>query len=60
VLGHRRASGPLATQKNAEILKSRGAEFIGPEEGLLSCGYDGLGRLWNVEKIAMRALALLG
>jgi phosphopantothenoylcysteine decarboxylase len=49
-----------ATQKNAEILKARGAEFIGPEEGLLSCGYEGLGRLWNVEKIAMRALALLG
>ena len=49
-----------ATQKNAEILKTRGAEFIGPEEGLLSCGYEGLGRLWNVEKIAMRALALLG
>src|SRR5678809_609044 len=46
-----------ATQKNAEILKARGAEFIGPEEGLLSCGYEGLGRLWNVEKIAMRALA---
>ena len=49
-----------ATQKNVEILKTRGAEFIGPEEGLLSCGYEGLGRLWNVEKIAMRALALLG
>ncbi|MEO8427260.1 MAG: flavoprotein [Verrucomicrobiota bacterium] len=49
-----------ATQKNAEILKIRGAEFIGPEEGLLSCGYEGLGRLWNVEKIAMRALAILG
>lgn len=49
-----------ATQKNAEILKTRGAEFIGPEEGLLSCGYEGLGRLWDVEKIAMRALALLG
>jgi phosphopantothenoylcysteine synthetase/decarboxylase len=48
-----------ATQQNAAALKSRGAEFIGPEEGLLSCGYEGLGRLWPVEKVAERALALL-
>jgi phosphopantothenoylcysteine synthetase/decarboxylase len=49
-----------ATQQNAATLKSRGAEFIGPEEGLLSCGYEGLGRLWPVEKVAERALNLLG
>lgn len=48
-----------ATQENAAILKSRGAEFIGPEEGLLSCGYEGLGRLWPVEQVAQRALELL-
>src|SRR5258708_55261 len=48
-----------ATQQNAATLKSRGVEFIGPEEGLLSCGYEGLGRLWPVEKIAGRALELL-
>jgi phosphopantothenoylcysteine decarboxylase len=48
-----------ATQRNVETLKARGAEFIGPEEGLLSCGYEGLGRLWPVEKIAHRAVALL-
>jgi len=41
------------------VLKARGAEFIGPEEGMLSCGYEGLGRLWEVEKIAARALELL-
>jgi phosphopantothenoylcysteine synthetase/decarboxylase len=40
-------------------LKSRGVEFIGPEEGLLSCGYEGVGRLWPVEKVAARALELL-
>jgi len=34
-----------ATQLNAGVLKGRGAEFIGPEEGMLSCGYEGLGRL---------------
>ena len=48
-----------ATQENVETLKARGAEFIGPEEGMLSCGYEGIGRLWPVEKIVERALALL-
>ena len=48
-----------ATQQNAASLKERGAEFIGPEEGLLSCGYEGLGRLWPVDKIAARALELV-
>ena len=48
-----------ATQQNVATLKSRGVEFIGPEKGLLSCGYEGLGRLWPVEKVAARALELL-
>jgi phosphopantothenoylcysteine synthetase/decarboxylase len=48
-----------ATQRNAGILKDRGAEFIGPEAGLLSCGYEGLGRLWEVDKIAARASEML-
>jgi phosphopantothenoylcysteine decarboxylase len=48
-----------ATQANVALLKSRGAEFIGPDEGLLSCGYEGIGRLWPVEKIAERAAQLL-
>lgn len=48
-----------ATQQNVATLKSRGVEFIGPEEGLLSCGYEGIGRLWPVEKVAERALELL-
>jgi phosphopantothenoylcysteine synthetase/decarboxylase len=48
-----------ATQQNAATLKARGAQFIGPEEGLLSCGYEGLGRLWPVDKVAERALELI-
>jgi len=48
-----------ATRQNVAALKGRGVEFIGPEEGMLSCGYEGLGRLWDVEKIAARALELL-
>ena len=48
-----------ATQQNVAALRSRGVEFIGPEKGLLSCGYEGLGRLWPVDKVAERALKLL-
>src|SRR5437764_1102655 len=48
-----------ATQQNVATLKSRAAEFIGPEEGLLSCGYEGLWRLWPVEQVTQRALELL-
>jgi phosphopantothenoylcysteine synthetase/decarboxylase len=49
-----------ATQENVAQLKQRGAEFIGPDEGMLSCGYEGVGRLWPVDQIAQRALALAG
>src|ERR1043165_2248829 len=31
-----------ATQQNVVTLKSRAVEFLGPDEGLLSCGYQGL------------------
>ena len=49
-----------ATQQNVALLQSRGAEFIGPEEGMLSCGYEGIGRLMNVEEIVRRSLAWAG
>lgn len=45
-----------ATQGHVRTLESRGVEFLGPEEGLLSCGYEGLGRLWSVDGIAERVL----
>jgi len=48
-----------ATQENAAMLKARGAEFIGPDAGMLSCGYEGIGRLWPVEAIIERTLKLL-
>ena len=48
-----------ATQANVALLRDRGAEFIGPDEGMLACGYEGIGRLWPAEKIVDRALALL-
>ena len=48
-----------ATVQNTEVLCARGARFIGPDEGMLACGYEGAGRLWPVEKIADEACALL-
>ena len=48
-----------ATQENVEKLKAHGVEFLGPEEGMLACGYEGLGRLWKVNDIAFRAEFLL-
>lgn len=39
------------TQANIERLKSFGYLFIEPEEGDLACGYQGVGRLANVESI---------
>lgn len=46
-----------ATASNVKLLKSRDAEFIGPDKGMLSCGYEGIGRLWPVEKIVERVLS---
>ncbi len=48
-----------ATQQNVATLKARGAEFIGPEAGMLSCGYEGIGRLLGVEQICQRVLELV-
>ena len=48
-----------ATQQNVATLRARGASFIGPEEGMLACGYEGLGRLWNVDEIVAKADELL-
>jgi phosphopantothenoylcysteine synthetase/decarboxylase len=48
-----------ATQENVARLKDRGATFLGPEEGLLACGYEGVGRLWNTSDIAAEALKIL-
>jgi phosphopantothenoylcysteine decarboxylase len=49
-----------ATQANVAALKQRGALFIGPEKGSLACGYEGLGRLWPVERIAQFVLKNFG
>lgn len=48
-----------ATQQHVATLKARGARFIGPEAGLLSCGYEGVGRLMSVDGIVRSTLQWL-
>lgn len=48
-----------ATQANAATLRSRGVHFIGPDAGMLACGYEGVGRLWSVEGIVVEAEKIL-
>jgi phosphopantothenoylcysteine decarboxylase/phosphopantothenoylcysteine decarboxylase/phosphopantothenate--cysteine ligase len=45
-----------ATQRNVARLKEDGCRFVGPASGDLACGYEGIGRMSEVEEI----LAMLG
>jgi phosphopantothenoylcysteine decarboxylase/phosphopantothenate--cysteine ligase len=49
-----------ATQANVELLRERGVELIGPEEGELAEGESGLGRMSEPEEIHARCRVLLG
>ena len=49
-----------ATQANAALLRERGVELIGPEEGELAEGESGVGRMSEPEAIYARACELLG
>jgi phosphopantothenoylcysteine decarboxylase len=48
-----------ATRENVEKLAARGASFVEPAEGLLACGYEGVGRLAPVEEIVQAAIKSL-
>jgi phosphopantothenoylcysteine decarboxylase len=48
-----------ATQKNVETLKAWGAKFIEPAEGLLACGYEGVGRLAAVDEIVAAVAGMI-
>lgn len=48
-----------ATQQNVLTLANRGAKFIGPAEGLLACGYEGVGRMSEPVDVVAAALELL-
>lgn len=43
-----------ATKRNVERLAGDGCHFVEPAEGLLACGYEGVGRLAPVEEILSR------
>jgi phosphopantothenoylcysteine decarboxylase/phosphopantothenate--cysteine ligase len=49
-----------ATQANLEVVRSRGAEIIGPDEGETAEGEWGVGRMAEPEEIFRRCRALLG
>lgn len=40
-----------ATQRNVSQLMSDGCQFVGPAEGDLACGYQGIGRLAEIPDI---------
>ena len=48
-----------ATQANVKLLQSRQVEFIGPDTGMLACGYEGIGRLWDVDEIVKKIQKML-
>ncbi len=47
-----------ATQRNLHQLTADGCHFVGPAEGDLACGYEGIGRLAPVEEILARIAAI--
>mgnify|MGYP001288559152 CR=1 FL=1 len=49
-----------ATQANVRVLTERGVQIVGPADGDLACGYEGLGRLAPVEEITTAALQAVG
>ena len=48
-----------ATQANLATLKERNYHFVDPVEGLLACGYEGIGKLAPVERILSQVNGLL-
>jgi phosphopantothenoylcysteine synthetase/decarboxylase len=48
-----------ATQKNVETLRGFGAQFVEPASGMLACGYEGVGRLAEVETILAAVATVL-
>ena len=48
-----------AVQRNIETLKGWGISMVGPEEGELACGVNGVGRMAEPETIAMAVCAVV-
>jgi len=48
-----------ATRRNVDTLTGWGVQWVEPAEGLLACGYEGVGRLAPVEAIVAAAERIL-
>lgn len=48
-----------ATSQNVATLTQRGVKFVGPDDGMLSCGYEGIGRLAPLEMILEQVRATM-
>ena len=48
-----------ATKNNAKILRDRGNIIVDPDDGLLACGYEGVGKLAALEKIEREITSIL-
>ncbi len=46
-------------QRNLRILKEQNYGIVEPEEGYLACGYDGKGRMAEIETIKLKACEIL-
>lgn len=49
-----------ATQHNISLLRKRGYQFVEPKSGMLACGYEGLGKLADVDVIVQSVKTFLG
>lgn len=49
-----------AVRRNLDRLRDDGCQFVGPDQGWLSCRRSGAGRMSEPEQIATQALAMLG
>ncbi|HEX8965303.1 MAG TPA: bifunctional phosphopantothenoylcysteine decarboxylase/phosphopantothenate--cysteine ligase CoaBC [Patescibacteria group bacterium] len=49
----------LATQENVKKLKALGYTIIDPDSGMLACGYEGQGRLANIDTIVAEVVAII-
>lgn len=48
-----------AVQDNVRTLQSRGVHFVGPAQGRVACGADGVGRMASVEEIFLAICELV-
>ncbi len=48
-----------ATQANLKVLRERNYHFVDPDVGLLACGYEGVGKMAQVETILEKVVEVI-